>query len=205
MVLLPDVAIHRCGARGPSAGSAGTVRSGQAWICDFSSTARTRACSGRDMYRSTTSRTYAMNSGSVLRFQDPTRWGLGRRPARSGRPRTGDRPVSAAIDRVDQCVSWPGPFSVRVRLTSTSTWSLVIFRGAPGRGASASPPSRPSTNQTRHWRTDSPRHPGPSRHRRQRRDPVLLCEALHDRRPHWHPLPGGRGCGLVAEGLLEKS
>ena len=66
-----------------------------------------------------------------------------------------DSPVSAAIVRVDQCVSWPGPFSVSVRVTSTSTCSSVIFRGAPGRAASPSAPIRPSMNRTRQLRTVS--------------------------------------------------
>ncbi len=66
-----------------------------------------------------------------------------------------DRPASAAIVLVDQCVSCPRPLSVRVRVTSTSTCSSVIFRGAPGRGTSARPSSRRSMNRTRHLRTDS--------------------------------------------------
>ena len=40
-------------------------------------------------------------------------------------------------------------------MTTTSTCPSVIFRGAPGRAASASPPTRPSVNRTRHLRTDS--------------------------------------------------
>jgi hypothetical protein len=66
-----------------------------------------------------------------------------------------DRPVSAVIARVDQCESCPRPFSVSVRVTSTSTCSSVIFRVARGRGASSRPSSRRSMNRTRHLRTDS--------------------------------------------------
>jgi hypothetical protein len=96
-----------------------------------------------------------MNSGSVLSFQVSTRCGL-RPKARQTRDTDDcDRPVSAAIDRVDQCVSCPRPFSVRARVTSTSTCSSVIFRGAPGRGASASPSSRDSWNRDRQVRTIS--------------------------------------------------
>ncbi len=42
-----------------------------------------------------------------------------------------------------------------VRVTSTSTCSSVIFRCAPGRGASASASIPPAMNRTRHLRTDS--------------------------------------------------
>jgi hypothetical protein len=83
---------------------------------------------------------WARRTGSVLSFHVSTRCGL-RPEARQIRDTDDcDRPVSLAIDRVDQCVSCPGPFSVRTRVTTTSTWSSVIFRGAPGRGA----PVRPS-------------------------------------------------------------
>ena len=64
-----------------------------------------------------------------------------RRPARSATPTTATARSRPAIDRVDQCVSWPGPFSVRTRVTTTSTCSSVIFRGDPGLGASARPSS----------------------------------------------------------------
>jgi hypothetical protein len=63
-----------------------------------------------------------------------------------------DIPVSAAIDRVDQCVSWPRPFWVSVLVTTTSACSSVILRGSPGRGASASPSSRLSRKRDRHLR-----------------------------------------------------
>ena len=96
-----------------------------------------------------------MNSGSVLSFQVSTTCGL-RPNARQIRETDDcDRPVSAAIDLVDQWLSCPRPFSVRVRVTSTSTCSSVIFRAAPGRGASPRPSSRRSMNRTRHLRTDS--------------------------------------------------
>jgi hypothetical protein len=49
----------------------------------------------------------------------------------------------------------PGPLSVSVRVTSTSTCSSVIVRGAPGLGASARESVRPSRNRTRHLRTVS--------------------------------------------------
>jgi hypothetical protein len=49
----------------------------------------------------------------------------------------------------------PAALSVSTRVTTTSTCSSVILRGAPGRGASASPPIRCSMNRTRHLRTIS--------------------------------------------------
>src|ERR1700691_4264642 len=96
-----------------------------------------------------------MNSGSVLSFQFPTTWGLRPKARQIRETDDCDRPVSAAIDLVDQWLSWPRPFSVRVRVTRTSTCSSVIFRAAPGRGASPRPSSRRSMNRTRHLRTDS--------------------------------------------------
>jgi hypothetical protein len=44
---------------------------------------------------------------------------------------------------------------VSVRVTRASTCSSVILRAAPGRGASARAPIRPSANRTRHLRTVS--------------------------------------------------
>ena len=66
-----------------------------------------------------------------------------------------DIPVAAAIDRVDQCVSSPGPRSSRVLVITSSTCSSVIFRGAPGRGSSPRPSSREARNRPRHLRTVS--------------------------------------------------
>jgi hypothetical protein len=62
-------------------------------------------------------------------------------------------PVAAAIDRVDQCVSCPGPRSSSVRVITSSTCSSVIVRGAPGRGSSGRPSSRAATNRDRHFAT----------------------------------------------------
>ena len=61
-------------------------------------------------------------------------------------------PLSPAIDRRDQCVA---PFGVRSRVSVTtfSTCSSLIARGAPGRGSSTSPSSRRSTNLERHLPT----------------------------------------------------
>jgi hypothetical protein len=42
-----------------------------------------------------------------------------------------------------------------IRVITTPTCSSVIFRGAPGLGASASPSTQPTRNRTRHLRTGS--------------------------------------------------
>ena len=60
-----------------------------------------------------------------------------------------DNPVSAAIEARDQCVASLGWRSNVATITS-STCSSVIVRGAPGRGSSANPSSRFSTNRRRH-------------------------------------------------------
>ncbi len=64
-------------------------------------------------------------------------------------------PVAAAIDRVDQCASAPGPGSSTVLVTTSSTCSSVIVRGAPGRGSSDKPSRREAWNRDRHLRTVS--------------------------------------------------
>jgi len=61
-------------------------------------------------------------------------------------------PTSAAIERVDQWVASFGFFS-RVLTITASTWSSVIFLGAPGRGSSERPSRRYSTKRFRHLPT----------------------------------------------------
>ena len=96
-----------------------------------------------------------MNCGSADNFHVSTRCGL--RPNARQIRETADwlMPVAAAIDRVDQCVSSPGPRSSRVLVMTSSTCSSVIFLGAPGRGSSDRPSSRDSWNRPRHLRTVS--------------------------------------------------
>ena len=96
-----------------------------------------------------------MNCGSVLSFHVSATCGLRPKARQIRETDDCDSPVSSAIDLVDQCVSCPRPFSVRTRVTTASTCSPVIFRGAPGLGASVRPPIRPSANRTRHLRTIS--------------------------------------------------
>ena len=67
-------------------------------------------------------------------------------------------PVALAIDRVDQCVASFG-FSSKVFTITASTWSSVIVRVAPGRGASKSPSRRSATKRERHLPTMAPETP----------------------------------------------
>jgi hypothetical protein len=60
-----------------------------------------------------------------------------------------DRPISLAIDRVDQCVASLGVVS-NVLVTSAATCSSVTDRGPPERGMSPRPAIRCSTNRARH-------------------------------------------------------
>jgi len=132
-----------------SIGRHGAVRS-RAWICDFSSTHKTRAFSGGLMYRPTTSRTLSMNCGSVDSFHVWTMCGL-RPKARQIRDTADwDMPTDLAIDRVDQCVSPLGGSCSSVAVMTLSTCSSVTVRGRPGRGSSLSPSSRDSRNRDRH-------------------------------------------------------
>jgi hypothetical protein len=96
-----------------------------------------------------------MNCGSADSFQVSVKCGL-RPNARQIREIADcDMPVAAAIDRVDQCVSCPGPRSSSVLVMTSPTCSSVIFRGAPGRGSSARPSNRAARNRPRHLRTVS--------------------------------------------------
>ena len=101
------------------------------------------------------SRTLAMNCGSVLSFQVPATCGFSPKARQIRETDDCDRPVSPAIVQVDQCVSCPGPFSVRTRVTTSSTCWSVIVRGARALGASIRPFIPPSMNRTRHLRADS--------------------------------------------------
>jgi hypothetical protein len=64
---------------------------------------------GRSRYRPTTSRTLSMNCGSADNFHVCTRWGLSPKARQIREIAAWLIPVAAAIDRVDQCVSSPGP------------------------------------------------------------------------------------------------
>src|SRR5258706_16037233 len=87
-------------------GRQGAVRS-RAWICDFSSTHRTRAFSGGAMYRPTTSRTLSMNCGAVDSFQVWMMGGLRPKARQMRGTADWDMPADLAIERVHQ---WLAPF-----------------------------------------------------------------------------------------------
>ena len=89
----------------------------------------------------------------MLSFQVSTRWGLSSNARQIREMADWLMPVAAAIDRVDQCVSSPGPCSSRVLVITSSTCSSVIFRGAPGLGSSDRPSSRSAANRDRHFAT----------------------------------------------------
>jgi hypothetical protein len=110
----------------------------------------TSAASGGSRYSPTMSRTLSMNWGSVDSFQVCTRCGLRPKARQILEMAVWLSPVTLAIDRVDQWVSWLGGGSSRVLVSTCSTWVSVIVRGRPGRGSSARPSSR--------WRTNRPRH-----------------------------------------------
>jgi hypothetical protein len=132
-----------------STGKQGAVRS-SAWICDFSSTHKTRAFSGGARYNPTTSRTLSMNWGSVDSFHVCTMWGLRPNARQIRETADWDMPADLAIDRVDQWVSPPGGACSSVAVITFSTCSSVTVRGRPGRGSSLSPSRRAARNRDRH-------------------------------------------------------
>jgi hypothetical protein len=93
-----------------------------------------------------------MNIGSLDSLKVSWRWGL-RPNAFQIRPTVDPlRPDLLAIEARDQCVASFGVDS-RVSVRTFSTCSSLTFRGAPGRGSSASPSSRSATNRERHLPT----------------------------------------------------
>src|SRR6266496_516966 len=116
---------------------------------DFSSTHSTTARSGGLWYRPTTSTTFSMNIGSVESLNPSVRCGLSSN-FRQIRPIVDfDRPLRFAIDARDQCVAFGGVDS-SVAVITSSTRSSRIEGGRPGRGSSARPSNRDSTNRLRH-------------------------------------------------------
>jgi hypothetical protein len=139
------------------------------------------------------SRTLSTNSGSVLNFQVWTKCGLSPNARQIRLTADCDMPVAAAIDRVDQCVSCPGPRSSRVLAITSSTCASVTVRGAPGRGSSCSPSSRAARNRARHLVTvgrDTPSATAtflfgvPSAHASTIRDRIASACAVFRRRAH---------------------
>jgi hypothetical protein len=63
-----------------------------------------------------------------------------------------DKPLRLAIDARVQCVALGGVDS-NVATSTSSTCSVVVVAGLPGRGASTNPSSRSSQNRERHFPT----------------------------------------------------
>jgi len=93
-----------------------------------------------------------MNCGSLLILKVSARCGLSPK-AFQIRPTVDlDNPDSLAIDARDQWVASAGWRSSVATITS-SICPSPICRGAPGRGSSASPSNRSTTNRCRHLHT----------------------------------------------------
>jgi hypothetical protein len=82
-----------------------------------------------------------MNCGSFDSFQVSCRWGCNPKARQILETAVCDRPTSAAIERVDQCVASFGVVS-KVVLITRSTSASTIVRGRPGRSSSSRPSSR---------------------------------------------------------------
>ena len=93
-----------------------------------------------------------MNCGSLLILNVSTRCGLSPNAFQIRPTVDFDNPLSAAIDARDQCVASAG-WRSSVATTTCSICSSPIVRGAPGRGSSANPSKRSSTNRCRHLPT----------------------------------------------------
>src|SRR4051812_7981404 len=100
------------------------------------------------MYRPTMSRTFSTKAGSEESLKVSTR--CGRKPKARQMRLTAVwlMPARRAIARVLQCVAFRGASS-SVRATRRSTASSPMLRGAPERGASASPSNRCSAKRPR--------------------------------------------------------
>ena len=69
-----------------------------------------------------------------------------------------DSPLRSAILERDQWVAFSGVLS-KVATTMSSTWSVLMVAGRPGRGSSLRPSKRCSTNRERHFVTVGAEHP----------------------------------------------
>src|SRR6266498_2736798 len=132
-------------------GSTGEVRS-RAWICGFSSTAKTAAFAGGARYRPTTSRILSISSGSGEILKSSARHGCSPNARQMRCTLDGEIPTRLASSRLDQCVA-PSGTSSSVRTTTSSTWASLMVRGTPGRGSSPSPSSRLARKRVRHFLT----------------------------------------------------
>src|SRR5438445_1045531 len=97
------------------------------------------------------SRTFSIKSGSFDSLNVSVRCGCRAKARQIRLTAVWLRPLVRAIDRVLQCVASRGVDS-NVIVTTRSTSSSEIRRGAPGRGSSSSPSSRRRRNRRRHSR-----------------------------------------------------
>lgn len=93
-----------------------------------------------------------MNRGSLESFQVSVRCGCSEKAPQMRRIVEADKPVWAAIERVDQWLASAGALS-RVATITRSTSSSLTVRGAPGRGSSSNPPTPASMKRRRHLPT----------------------------------------------------
>ncbi len=101
------------------------------------------------------SRTFSTNCGSLENLKFSTRCGCRPNACQIRTMAFCDRPVSAAIRRVLQCVLLAGIDS-KVLVTTSSTCESVIWRGAPTRGSSSKPSNPDLRNRSRHFPTVAP-------------------------------------------------
>src|SRR5579885_484621 len=93
--------------------------------------------------------------GSLENLRFSTRCGCRPKACQMRTTAVCDSPVLCAIRRLLQCVLLSGIAS-RVCVTTASTCSSVIERGAPGRGSSSNPSSRFTRNRSRHLQPVAP-------------------------------------------------
>ena len=110
---------------------------------------KTTARSGGFRYRPQMSYSLSTNNGSLESFQCSWRCGCSPNARQIRLIAFWLIPISAAIDRVDQCVAFFGVLS-SVLITTASTCSSAIVRGRPGRGSSTNPSIRNRANRPRH-------------------------------------------------------
>ena len=135
------------------------------------------------MYRPTTSRTFAMNYGSVDSFHVSTRCGLRPKARQIRETDDCDRPVSAGHRPGGPVAVLPAAL-LRQRPGDHHLDLLVgdlPRRPGPRRVRQALQPALHEPHPPLADRL--PRHPGPGGDRRQRRDPAVLRAGQHDPRP----------------------
>src|SRR5438270_41663 len=101
------------------------------------------------------SRTFSTNCGSLENLKFSTRCGCNPKACQIRTMAVCDSPVFPAISRLLQWVLLSGIDS-SVWVMTSSTCASVMDRGAPGRGSSNSPSSRPTRKRSRHLQTVAP-------------------------------------------------